>query len=263
MTLRYSSSAPLLRYPVVLIHGLGAKKRLGPLVYFRTLENWLKQAGNTVYVANLTSWHAPEYRARELKKQLEEHFPKDSSRLNLVGHSMGGLDARYLASQLQFAHRIASVTTIGTPHRGSPLGDLILDQMPPAWFHSLEKFAQKLGMSHEGFRGLSKQSAELNFNAQVPDAEGVTYFSATTAIPAPALKNALPLFWLPHSLIQRIEGDNDGFVSVESAKWGTFICAHRGDHYAQIDHGTTYYSKRFRATDFYSEIFSRLKSEGF
>jgi triacylglycerol esterase/lipase EstA (alpha/beta hydrolase family) len=36
---------------------------------------------------------------------------------------MGGLDARYAISLLGLARRVASLTTIGTPHRGTPVGD--------------------------------------------------------------------------------------------------------------------------------------------
>jgi triacylglycerol esterase/lipase EstA (alpha/beta hydrolase family) len=59
----------------------------------------------------------------------------------------------------------------------------------------------------------------------------------------------------------KIEGDNDGFVSVESAKWGEHICTYSGDHYAQIGQ----FLGRSRGMDymkFYDEIFTRLKNDG-
>jgi hypothetical protein len=39
---------------------------------------------------------------------------------------MGGLDARYLISKLGYGTKVASLTTISTPHRGSPLADVAL-----------------------------------------------------------------------------------------------------------------------------------------
>ncbi len=45
-------------------------------------------------------------------------------KVNLIAHSMGGLDARYAICQLGLADRVASLTTIGTPHLGTPLADL-------------------------------------------------------------------------------------------------------------------------------------------
>src|SRR5207249_8887306 len=43
--------------------------------------------------------------------------------VNIVAHSMGGLDARYAISQLGLGGRVASLITIGTPHLGTPLAD--------------------------------------------------------------------------------------------------------------------------------------------
>jgi triacylglycerol lipase len=89
----------------------------------------------------------------------------------------------------------------------------------------------------------------------------VAYYSATTAISNPLITKALPLFWIPHQLIKKTEGDNDGFVSVESAKWGEHICTYSGDHYSQIGQVLG----RARGMDyiqFYTEIFSRLKQDG-
>jgi pimeloyl-ACP methyl ester carboxylesterase len=40
--------------------------------------------------------------------------------LHLVGHSLGGLLIRYAVSELGLAGRVRAVTTLGTPHGGSP-----------------------------------------------------------------------------------------------------------------------------------------------
>ena len=41
-------------------------------------------------------------------------------RLDLVGHSQGGLVARYYVQKLNGAHRVRHLVTLGTPHRGTP-----------------------------------------------------------------------------------------------------------------------------------------------
>src|SRR5690348_5107610 len=132
-----SSGTPKLENPIVLVHGLGAKAAYGPIDYFFGLPAKLKQAGNRVFVANLTSWHTIKHRAAELKRQIEEAFPDE--RVNIVSHSMGGLDSRYLVSKLDFAERVTSVTTIGTPHRGSTLGDIASGIFPEATFAALDR----------------------------------------------------------------------------------------------------------------------------
>jgi triacylglycerol lipase len=259
-TISEEQSPYRLKNPIVLVHGLGAKKQMGPLAYFRSLPQFLRRHGNTVFLADLTSWHSVEWRARELRSQIESQFP--SGPINLVGHSMGGLDARWLTSKLDFSHRVASVTTIGTPHRGSLLGDLVLGQISQKNFHKLEKVAKNFGLSHEGLRQLSKENCLREITDQAPDMPGVKYFSATTSIKTPLFRNALPLFWLPSRIIQDIEGDNDGFVSLQSATWGEHICTDVGDHYAQIDHGVPYYLNSFNAIEFYEKIFVRLAQAG-
>jgi hypothetical protein len=76
------------------------------------------------------------------------------------------------------------------------------------------------------------------------------------------MRHSLPTFWIPHSLLKRMEGDNDGFVSEASARFGDPIVTAVGDHYAQIGHflGRT---RGLDHEDFYAKIFGRLAREGF
>lgn len=54
---------------------------------------------------------------------LKQNLPKGTG-VNFVAHSMGGLDVRYLISHLKpSSYTPLSLTTIGTPHRGSPFMD--------------------------------------------------------------------------------------------------------------------------------------------
>ena len=54
---------------------------------------------------------------------LKEKLPRGAG-VNFVAHSMGGLDCRYLISTIQpTSYKPLSLTTIGTPHRGSPFMD--------------------------------------------------------------------------------------------------------------------------------------------
>ena len=41
-------------------------------------------------------------------------------RIDLVGHSEGGLIGRYYVQKLDGAHRVRHLVTLGTPHRGTP-----------------------------------------------------------------------------------------------------------------------------------------------
>jgi triacylglycerol lipase len=248
-----------LKYPVVLVHGLGAQSKYGPVEYFYGLPKLLKEANNRITIPNLTAWHTIEYRAQQLKEQINATFP--DGKLNLVGHSMGGLDIRYLTSCLDFKDRVASITTIGTPNRGTSIGDLATGLLPDSAFIALNRFLKYFGSDSGALKQVTRQFCLGEFSDLAPNIPEVGYFSATSEITQPVVKNSLPVFWISHRILSKYEGENDGFVSVESAKWGNHICTYRGDHYSQIGQ----FLGRSRGMDymqFYTDIFSRLKQEG-
>ncbi len=249
-----------LKHPLVMIHGLGAKGTYGPVDYFYGLPKRFREAGNEVFIADLTAWQTIEHRAEELKKQIDRAFP--DRQVNLIGHSMGGLDARYLTSRLGFAERVASVTTVGTPNKGNLLADLALGYIPEAAFEAVDFLLAFFQSTSRAFHQMtSKHHAEI-FAREVPDMPGVGYFSATSTITAPLIKHALPIFWLSSTVLQKLEGDNDGFVSVESSKWGEHICTYNGDHYGQIGQFLGH-SRGLDHYAFFDEILGRLHKEGF
>src|SRR3954466_9201677 len=81
-----------LKHPIVLVHGLGARRDYGPVDYFYGLNQRLAEAGNRILQANLPPFQSIEHRAGQLKCQIEKAFP-DAKKVNLIAHSMGGLDA--------------------------------------------------------------------------------------------------------------------------------------------------------------------------
>lgn len=61
-------------------------------------------------------------RAETLDRQLQERAPGRG--LNFLAHSMGGLDCRHLISHVKpTKYTPLSLTTVSTPHRGSPFMD--------------------------------------------------------------------------------------------------------------------------------------------
>jgi triacylglycerol lipase len=254
-----STESLQLKNPIVLVHGLGARSTYGPIEYFYGLNKLLKDAKNELLIVNLTSWHTIEHRASQLKEQIEKVFPE--GQINLVGHSMGGLDARFLTSQLGFADRVTSVTTIGTPNRGTSVGDIATGLLPSSMFVAADHFLKLMDSSSGAFRQITREYCRGEFATLTPNAPQVAYYSATSAIASPVMLNSLPVFWLTNKILSKLEGDNDGFVSVESAMWGDHICTYSGDHYSQIGQ----FLGRARGMDymkFYKEIFSHLKKEG-
>ncbi|MFZ9595095.1 MAG: esterase/lipase family protein [Bdellovibrionia bacterium] len=249
-----------LKHPIVLVHGLGAQSRFGPIEYFFGLPKLLREHQNRVLTPHLSAWHTLEVRAQQLKTQIQTSL--GDQKVNLVGHSMGGLDIRYLSSCLGFAEQVASITTIGTPHQGTSLGDLAFGLLQESQLQSMDRFFKAMNFNQEAFRPVTQAYCQGPLRELAPKIPGIAYFSATTAIRKPVVLHSLPLFWISHGWLEQREGPNDGFVSVESAQWGEHICTYSGDHYAQIGQllGRTRGTPYLR---FYQEIFLRLKKEGF
>ncbi|GAA6034122.1 hypothetical protein JCM8097_000706 [Rhodosporidiobolus ruineniae] len=113
------------RFPIVLCHGLYGFDVRGPgffrLHYWGDLLKILRgKIGAEVFVTAVPGTGSVKNRAQVLHKALEDTPALLNRDLNFVAHSMGGLDARYLISNIRpNLYRPRSLTTICTPHRGS------------------------------------------------------------------------------------------------------------------------------------------------
>src|SRR5207248_235002 len=120
-------AAPRLRAPIVLVHGLlgfDAVRLAGVqlLHYFPGVEGSLRKAGNRVLTARLSPTAGVAHRAAELRDFLNHEVPGEP--VHIFAFSMGGLDARYMTSRLGMEDRVLTLTTLGTPHRGTVFADL-------------------------------------------------------------------------------------------------------------------------------------------
>jgi triacylglycerol lipase len=105
------------RVPVVLVHGLVDNRSV-----FSVMQRGLRRRG----FAQVCSWnYSPllrdvETAAAALGRQLEAVCRETGhDRVHVVGHSLGGLVARYLVQRLGGDARVDALVTLGTPHGGS------------------------------------------------------------------------------------------------------------------------------------------------
>ncbi|KJA17981.1 hypothetical protein HYPSUDRAFT_79384 [Hypholoma sublateritium FD-334 SS-4] len=118
------------RYPIVLCHGLYGFDSRGPstfpsmrMHYWSNVLNVLRgKVGAEVIVTSVPGTGSIYSRATKLDEQLQ--LRARGRGINFLAHSMGGLDCRHLISRIQ-PHEYAplSLTSISTPHRGSPFMD--------------------------------------------------------------------------------------------------------------------------------------------
>jgi triacylglycerol lipase len=190
------------------------------------------------------------------------------TQVNLMAHSMGGLDARFLISSLGYGDRVASLTTLSTPHRGSAMADMVLGFTANVDSQALVDLGTLLQRTVDSpstlepdlraaFTALSEANAD-DFNRDNPDDERVHYESwaglsnvGGIANPQdlPACENRLTQFSSRtarhdmHVVLTAIADivahgfdlrPNDGLVRVASAKWGNFRGCVPADHIDEI-----------------------------
>lgn len=268
-TLSLSGRAKL-KNPIVLVHGAtiqGSRLQIGPLDfgdYFKGVAAYLGESGTPVRVVELTTDGSIGERAAVLKNYLETDMRNQS--VNVIAHSLGGLDARYAISILG-SKQIASLTTIGTPHRGSPLADWAMSEVKEKglWY----RFFKLLGYDMAGRRFLPELTlAGMDvFNRRVPDSPSVKYYSVRTRASF-ARGNMSYLLWFParwlegqHSALAA--NGHDGLVPYDSQSWGKELAALEMDHLAQMNH---HEFRRLDMTDdskrMYQSVYNQLATDG-
>jgi triacylglycerol lipase len=260
-----SSDAALTARPpaatVVLVHGMGGFRNIGPVGYFFQVPALWQQQGAKVYVAAEASFASIEDRAAQLKAQLD----RIQGPLVLVAHSQGGLDARWLITKLGYANRVRALITIATPHRGSPVADVWTGVTKGPIEDVINILIGTFGWSLAGAEELTTGYMTNKFNPAVPDASNVIYWSyAGKATPLGIGSNAgwLHSVLLPTwTLMQAEHRDSDGIVPVDSARWGVFKGYIPGDHLGEVNQplGET---PGFHALSFYSGLLQAMHDQG-
>lgn len=259
------------RSPVVLMHGfgIGASFRRGGHLHDEALH--LRSRGVRAIAPNVSPYNTVRARCKMWDDRLT-HIVEETNtdRLCLITHSMGGLDARYLISRMGWHDTVDVLVTISTPHRGSSVASLILEQ-PEAvrkWFadmadwlgtHILEDGSANI---RQALEELTPEHVTNTFNEEVPDHPDVEYWSygcqagKGTDIPID------PIFRYLNNYLFEKEGVNDGIVSVNSAHWGNYVATVNADHARQVGLESTL-AAEFDSNEFYVSIAKKLADEGY
>lgn len=246
------------RYPIVLVHGLLGFVRLPGHSYWNGIDMALRWQGAEVYPVRLSGVHDNEALGAQLLERIAAiRTASGARRVNLLGHSQGGLSARYAAALRP--DWVASVTTVATPNQGSEVADRLRDLLPPSGrrerllvrgFEGLARLMERLECAERGLCLPLDGAASLlaltsegmaGFNARYPqglperwggegagEVDGVRYYSwsgilQTRIDAAPGLD---PGHVLCHQLARcfaREAGQNDGLVGRFSSHLGRVI----------------------------------------
>lgn len=245
------SSYAKTRYPIVLAHGMGGFDSIGPVEYFYGIPGNLTTNGARVYITTVASFSNSTVRGEQLLKQIKTiQAITGASKVNIIAHSQGTLDARYVAGVAP--QRVASVTGVGGPNTGSPVADLVTDvtgELGPELtgvvgsvvngFFEFVNLLSGADYEQDSLAGLEQLTTQemAAFNARFPGgmpgasnpcgqgaavANGVRYYSwGGTGV----LTNVLDISDYPLSLVSlAFDGEqNDGLVGRCSSHLGSVV----------------------------------------
>jgi triacylglycerol lipase len=118
--------------------------------YWRGITEAMRANGIEVITASVPATGSIEERALKLGKDIAAKA--DGKSVNIIAHSMGGLDARYMISRLQPDNaEVLSLTTVATPHRGSAFADFVFDEIGETNLPYFYKVFKILGMGTGAF----------------------------------------------------------------------------------------------------------------
>jgi triacylglycerol lipase len=251
-----------LKYPVVLLHGLGGLQVFGASV-LTGIARGLQRQGIAATALTAEPYHSIEQRAKTWARGLQAVLTKEKSEgLHIIAHSMAGLDARFLIQQQQSFRYVRSLTTIATPHQGTAVADFLLAQ--PWLLHGATFGMHIVGRLFYGgnpdpcsaLRDLSRTHL-AQWNAQVPNHPDVAYFSVTAKAGFRFRHPVSPFLSWTAAILFAEEGDNDGLVSSRSAVWGEHLLEVVADHF-QLSGLMAFSPSRFNTQALHGRVCQRL-----
>ena len=290
-------------YPIVLAHGFFGFEDFaggGFLTYFYGVKERLADEGEAlVFTPSVDPFNSSEYRGDQLIEYIEDILAETGhEKVNIIGHSQGGLDARAVAHKRP--DLVASVVTVATPHHGSPVADVALQIVDdPLYQDALNELLKligaplydQIGNETDVFKPLYlfSQPGIADFNATHPDSPGVFYASITgrsdDELGGDACKPDVPQSFIKDWDLTTdpidaalavsdaiIDGGfgksepNDGLVRVKDARWGYFWGCIPADHLDQV--GQLFgdgagLGNEWAYFEFYSKLVARVRLQGF
>lgn len=221
-------------YPIILAHGIarfdfllqyfvknasvfGIDLEVGAdgLHYFKNVASHLRSHGFDVYHSSVSFAAGVEKRAEDLRAEVNKVLTlRGKEKVHIIAHSMGGLDARHMIVRHEMAERVASVTTIGTPHLGTSFADWGMNNQG----HDIIKVVSTV-IDIGGFADLTTAACR-SFNEEARNSEAtnsVIYQTYASSEERAQIFSPLQPAW--DIIVAHHEGDNDGLVPSSSQSW--------------------------------------------
>ena len=256
------------KYPIILVHGIMIKD----ILHFRAfgkIESVLRNEGNAVYTSDHDGFGRIETNAEQIRRYIEKILKLEGAeKVNIIAHSKGGLDSLYMIDRLLMAKKVASVTYLCTPHKGSLMATKLYSLPRPVrgfiafwlnfWFKIFgDKRPDALGVCEE-----LMHTPEGVIDCFYPH-DGVFMQSYSTA-----LKRSRDDFvmGIPLMFLRKWEdAPSDGLVTVESSKYRDYRghCTDDSVSHSEIVDFMVSKKKKEKIYTFYKNLCRELEERGF
>lgn len=253
------------KYPIILVHGI-AVKDFKFFKAFGRIEKRLKNAGYTVYTAPVDGFGTIENNAEQLKSFIRIIMVNEQTdKVNIIAHSKGGLDAKYMIENLGMDNTVVSLTTLCTPHKGSPMASYILKyprgllKFIAFWINLWYKI---WGDKHPDCLTVCEQLQKRDYNEVINFSDRVYCQSFSTTMER---SRDDFIMGIPFMFTRYLEKDfSDGLVSVESSKFANYRgnCISESVSHTEIVGFAMNKKKRERIYAFYLQIADELAQMG-
>lgn len=226
------------RFPIFLVHGMGFRD--GVPGYWGRIPGYLRKGGAVVGFGGQDANASIEDNAKMLMVNLDKFLADTGAeKVNVIAHSKGGMEMRLLISGMGYADRIASLTTISTPHGGSAAMDKVMKLGVLLNIGcKITDVIKRIGgdISPDTLSCLRSFTTEYMrlFNRENPDVPGVFYQSAGFL-----MKGALSdvFMWFPYAGVKALTGHrSDGFLAPEEVMHGRFLGTFTGKGQRGVSH---------------------------
>lgn len=256
------------KYPVILVHGI-VLKDIAFFKAFGRIEKTLGRAGYCVRTAKTDGFGLIETNAAQLKAYVDGVLASEhADKVNIIAHSKGGLDAKHMIKELGMEDKVASLTTLCTPHRGSPVASWLLRLPKPIrrfiafWINLCyrifgDKKPNALGVCRQLASAPAPETATLDFSEKVY----CQSYSTTLEKSRDDFVMGIPLILSRH--MEKLP--SDGLVSVESAMFGEYkgSCTDESVSHSEIVDFMAGKKKREKVHAFYLQLCAELAEMGF
>jgi triacylglycerol lipase len=254
--------------------------------YFNDIQKHLEDRFQArILIAEVTPVAGIEVRGNQLKRKILEALGQTGTppvldpdkKVHIIAHSMGGLDSRYILSPANpdnIADRVCSLTTIGTPHQGSPLADLcesfVDGESDMPLLGAIEGIIRDIVSKFLWFDAVHDLTTESmrKFNDIYIDNPQINYFCiAGEGRNGDESSKTCKLLLPAHRYIKRMtDEENDGTMPISSAQpdgWEAISPPWPADHFDEVGHdldgGVNSKPDHFDYLRKYEEIVERLR----